>query len=168
MSGRGGVNNAAAIRPVRSAKTVSSWPPMTRLVTSLFGTKPFFCTMSWVSRSTAPPRDEIPTNLPFKSAMERMSLSATMSNCGLAEAMKTSLTGMPRTAAAMVEPDAEEKADRAAEQGLHADGTADEDDLDVEPFFAVKALDLGDAERHLGDGGSRDEKRTFFNWRERR
>ncbi len=57
----------------------------------------------------APPRDEMPTNLPFKSAMERISFNATMSNCGLADAVNTSLTGMPRTAAAMVEPDAEVK-----------------------------------------------------------
>ena len=85
-----------------------------------------------------------------------MSFSATMSNCGLAEAMKTSLTGMPRTAAAIVEPDAEVKSTEPPSKRLHADGAADEDDLDVESFLAVKAFDLGDPERHLGDGGGRD------------
>ena len=51
--------------PVRSAVASSSGVPMTIRVASLFGVTPWWVRMSCVSRSTAPPREEMPMTLPL-------------------------------------------------------------------------------------------------------
>ena len=75
---------------------------------------------------------------------------------------------MPRTAAAMVEPEAEVIIDRAAEQRLHADGAANHYYFDIEAFVTVEAFDLSDPKRHLGDRGRADRESNLFELRRNR
>jgi hypothetical protein len=52
--------------------------------------------------------------------------------------------------------------DRAAEERLHADRTADHDHFDIEPFVAIEAFYVSDPKRHLGDRGRADGEANFL------
>src|SRR4029077_6072424 len=79
--------------------------PTMILVTSLFGARPFFCNIICDIRSLEPPRKEMPTIFPLRSWTDLIWGWDINSNGGLDEERNTSLTGRPRTAAAIVDPE---------------------------------------------------------------
>src|SRR5258705_503274 len=67
--------------PVLSAVANSSGVPITIEVTSLFGVSPCLVRINCVNRSTAPPREEMPTTLPLSCATDLRSGCPTCSDC---------------------------------------------------------------------------------------
>ena len=164
----GGVKRAAAIRPVRSAMTVSSWAPTMSVVTSLFGARPFFCSIICIIRSLEPPRDEMPTIFPFSSWTDLICGWDTNSNMRLGRRNKHELDRKTSHRRGNRRAGSRSIVHGAAQKRLHSHGATNENRFDIEAFFTPETFELSDFEGQLGNGNPGGGKSNFFQLRRQR